>query len=86
MSHSSRGVSGGTLSNKARDGDLGRGSPSTSELRPPSQSMTIAEVPDGPRRSMATVDHCAGCNVFIRGKRKDYVKTASELLDVALTS
>jgi hypothetical protein len=70
MSHSSsRGAPGGTLSNKVRDGDLGRASPSTSEIRSPSRSILIVKVPDGPRGSMATVDHCAGCYVFIKGKR-----------------
>jgi hypothetical protein len=51
---SSRGVSDGALSNKARVGDLGRGSPASSELQSPSRLTFIAEVPAGPKGSMAT--------------------------------
>jgi hypothetical protein len=51
---SSRGVSGGTLSNKARVGDLGKGSPASSELQSPFRLTPIAEVPVEPQGSVAT--------------------------------
>ncbi len=60
---SGRGVSGGTpKTNKARAGDLGRGSPVTSQLQSPSWASSPSGVATGLQESMATGIKCAGCD------------------------
>jgi hypothetical protein len=69
-----RGVSGGTLSNKAHAGALGRGAPVSSMLQSPSRSMPLAESSIGAPGNMATDEslrmRCAGCNASLMRQSK----------------
>jgi hypothetical protein len=72
-SASDKGVSGGTpKTNKARAGDLGRGSPVKSRLQSPSRASSPSGVATGLQERTATAikNKCIGCDSNLQKKRK----------------